>query len=176
MGKLKLAVVFVAAAIVSGSLTLAPKAYAYWKFGHAVSCVPYSFGYGFRGVREGDLHVDAYGVSNSSDRTVDLICPDFHGSEFTGEFYAQVRAQFSRWYPASQVPRVQACGNYSCSGWYYGDPALNSWATVNIDFYAYQWRPGYLNTLNVSLDGTNQDWGKVLIFRGYTVGTDIGPL
>lgn len=176
MAKWKLAVVFLVAAMFSGSLMLAPKAYAYWKFGHAVSCVPYSDGFGFRGVQEGDLNVHEYGVSNTSDRTVNMICPDFHDSQFTTAFYAQVRAQFSRWYPASQQPRVQACGNYGCGPWYYGDPNLNSWATVNIDFTASQWRPGYLNTLVVGLDGMNNDWGKMLIFRGYTVGSEIGPL
>src|SRR5580765_2419731 len=75
MGKLKLVVVFVAAAILSGSLTLAPKVHAWWKQVHPISCVPYAMGYGFYSPTAGDMHIDEYGVSNTSDRNIDLICP-----------------------------------------------------------------------------------------------------
>jgi hypothetical protein len=181
MGKLKLPIVFVAAAIVSGSVTLAPKVHAFWMQIHAVQCVPYQTGFGFWGPMPGDMWVTASGVANTSEHSFNLICPAFVDNQmYPPDYYWTptptpiVHATFERWYPASQQPRIQACGTFGCTGWYYGDPALNSWAVVNVDVYAGPWRPWTISSIIVGMDATNQDWGKVMFFDGYTVGNEPG--
>ena len=182
MRKLNLVIVFVAAAIVSGSLTLAPKVHAWFKQVQAIQCVPYQTGFGFAGPTVGDMWVAGAGVANTSERSFNLYCPALWDSTMWGVDdwnpieTMRVHAVFERWYPASQLPRVQACGYWGCTQWYYGDPALNSWAMVYIDFWAGPWRPESMNTIVVGLDATDQDWGRVMFFDGFTVGNEFGPV
>lgn len=173
MVKLRSIMTFVGAAAVAASLTLAPKAYSYWKMRNATTCTPYSMGFGYRGVAEGDLHVDYIGVQNSSSRLVTLICDDGHDSNsFPNGLTPLVHAKFYRFYTNSQVPRIQFCSNwYGCTAWVYGGWNVGE---VNIDAYAGIWRPGRFNVMNVDLDGTNQDW-SAMKFNGFTVGTEVGP-
>jgi hypothetical protein len=182
MRKLKLVIVFVAAAIVSGALTLAPKVHAWYKQVQAIQCVPYQTGFGFAGPTTGDMWVSGYSVANTSERDILLTCPALWDTtmwavdDWTSMESMRIRATFQRWYPASQQPRIQACGYWGCSQWYYGDPALNSWATVYIDFWAGAWTDVSMNTIVVALDATYQDWGRVMFFSGFTVGNEFGEV
>ncbi len=175
MVKLKLVFVFVAAAIVAGSLTLAPRAYAYWKMVHPITCVPSVYGFGFHGVDDGELGVDYLGIQNTSSHTKYLLCPDWQDSNsFTSGYVPLVRLKFYRGSTAAQVPKVQFCNRWSCSYYFYGD--ANTVGDVFMDVYGHGWRAGEMNVIFVPLEPMNQDWNRYFSFRGITIGDEYGPL
>jgi hypothetical protein len=193
MRKLKVVMVFFAAAIVSGSLTLATKAHAWYKQVQAIQCAPYQTGFGFAGPDVGDMWVSGPSVANTGYRTINLTCPGLWDTTMWGvdDWHPiesmRIHAVFEKWYAASQTPRVQVCGYWGCSYWYYGDPYYNTpysltttlssdgW-TVYMDFWAGPWRPESMNTIVVGLDATYQDWGRVMFFEGFTVGNEFGKV
>jgi hypothetical protein len=178
MGKLKLAVVFVAAAIVSGSVTLAPRAFGYYRMFHAAACKTYNYAWGLASDQEGDLQVSQYGTMNTGYNMQYLICPDWHDSntwhEVNGFFPdPKVRLRFYRANLESQVPRIQLCGRWGCSSYIYADSSVVG--DVLIDTTGGPWWPGDPNSIFIPLDPINNQWGLGMSFSGYSVGDEFGP-
>ena len=182
MTRTRLALLFIGSALVSGTLTLAPRAKAYYQVIHPIACVPYHYAFGYQGQKD-DFSVNGFSVTYTGYPQLwdgYLICAQPQDTEHTYAPY--IRARFSR-YPNAQNPLIQACSNQAyygaCTGYFTTSTTPEPYMSFFMDIQlqsgsAGYWSWGGMNSIYVRFLPTSQDWGKLLYFQGLTIGDEFG--
>jgi hypothetical protein len=174
----KLLVSFTISALATASLTLAPRAHAYWRFMHAGSCFYSNYGHGFYSA-QGELNTSGtMGVWNTDYVDVTMVCPDNNDSNTWGGPYTPIiTARFQRPNTTSPPAKFQACSAYiygssNCTGFMTGTATGFFQMAMSAGQY---WSYNAMNYVSVPLPATQMLEANRLQFLGVTIGTEVGP-